>query len=123
MTDLRSQLETILNEIKKNNPNEEYLDADQLKDIFLNGFAKLMQIDIEKFYNFTIERCNDPNNLYNVKIQASLKNNMTVDCLLEHDFLLSKNIAATKSIFGEPENMELLNSQDGIAEIKNNIDD
>ena len=26
-----------------------------------------------KLYNFTIERCNDPNNLYNVKIQASLK--------------------------------------------------
>ena len=107
---LQEQLDKFLN---AQNNKEEYISAKEFKDIFLLGFARQMQIDIEQFFEFKVEDVGNGN----CNIVAKLKQSNETTCHILNEFFLKENLPQVKVMFGMPETAILEEIGDGIAEI------
>ena len=103
-----------LNEFLTNHPEKEKcISADEFKEIFLLGFARQMQIDVEQFFEFKVEDIGNGN----CNIVAKLKQNNETTCHILNEFFLKENLSQVKAMFGMPETTILEEIGDGIAEI------
>lgn len=107
-------LEQQLTDFLKNHPNKDNcISAKEFKELFLLGFAKQMQIDVEKFYDFTVI----DNGNGDCIIEAKLKNNKLINCNVLNEFFLKSNISQVKQMFGVPDYAEIKPISDGTVEI------
>lgn len=103
-----------LTEFLNNHPNKEQcISAKEFKEMFLLGFARQMQIDIEQFFNFKVEDTGNGN----CNIVATLKQNNETTCHILNEFFLKENLCQVKAMFGVPDTMTLENIGDGLAEL------
>ena len=109
---LLEQLNDFLNNKDK---KEEYISAEEFKEIFILGFAKQLQLDVEKFFNFNLIDTNDGN----CQIVATLKQNTETTCHVLNEFFLKKNLPIVKNMFGIPDVVNVHNIGTGIAELRN----
>lgn len=108
---LQEQLEQFLD---KQGDKDTYISAEEFKTIFLLGFAKQLQIEIEQFFEFTVQDVGDGN----CNIIAKLKRNNETTCHVLREFFLKENLQQVKNMFGVPETIQLEDIGDGVAEIK-----
>ena len=98
----------------KNHPSKDNcISAEEFKKIFLLGFARQMQIDVEQFFEFNVEDIGDGN----CNIIAKLKQNNEIICCVLNEFFLKENLSQVKEMFGMPEISTLKEIADGVAEI------
>ena len=103
-----------LHEFLKNHPHkDDCISVEEFKEIFLLGFAKQMQIDIEQFFEFKVEDIGQGN----CNIIANLKQNNETTCHILNEFFLKENLSQIKAMFGMPEYASLEEIGDGLAEI------
>jgi hypothetical protein len=97
-----------------NHPNkEDCISAEEFKEMFLLGFARQMQLDIEQFFEFTVEDVGNGN----CNIVAKLKQTHETTCHILNEFFLKENLPQVKAMFGMPDVAVLEEIGDGIAEI------
>ena len=107
-------LQEQLNEFLNNHPNkEECITAEEFKEMFLLGFARQMQIDIEQFFDFKVEDVGNGN----CNIIARLKQSNETTCHILNEFFLKENLFQVRAMFGMPETTILEEIGDGLAEI------
>ena len=107
---LQEQLDNFL----KNHPNKDKcISAEEFKQMFLLGFARQMQIDIEQFFEFIVEDVGNGN----CNIVAKLKQNNETTCHVLNEFFLKENLPQVKAMFGMPEITTIEEIGDGIAEV------
>ena len=107
---LQKQLDEFLN----NHPNKENcITSEEFKEMFLLGFARQMQIDIEQFFDFKVEDVGNGN----CNIIARLKQNNETTCHILNEFFLKENLSQVRAMFGMPETTILEEIGDGLAEI------
>lgn len=107
---LQDQLHEFLN---KQTNKQKYITAKQFTEIFLLGFTRQMQIDVEQFFNFEVIDMGNGN----CNIVARLKQNNETICHILNEFFLKENLSQIKQMFGVPEIANLEEIGDGIAEI------
>ena len=108
--DLQEQLAEFL----KNHPNkDECISAEEFKEMFLLGFAKQIQIDVEQFFNFEVEDIGNGN----CNIVAKLKQSNETTCHILNEFFLKENLSIVKAMFGTPDVPSIEEVGNGIAEI------
>lgn len=110
--------EQIKNFLATKDNKDSYISAKEFKDIFLLGFAKQMQIDIEQFFDFTLIDTKDGN----CQIIAHLKKDNETVCHILNEFFLKENLQLVKNMFGAPSYASVENIGDGVAEIQNKQD-
>ena len=107
---LQEQLNNFLNNL----PNkDECINAKEFKEMFLLGFARQMQLDIEQFFEFKVEDTGNGN----CNIIANLKQNNETVCHVLNEFFLKKNLSQVQAMFGTPETSVLEEIGDGVIEI------
>lgn len=103
-----------LTEFLNNHPKkDECITAEEFKQIFLLGFAKQMQIDIEQFFEFTVDDIGEGN----CNIIAKLKQTNETTCHVLNEFFLKENLSQVKTMFGIPDKAQLEEIGDGVIEI------
>ena len=108
--DLYEQLTEFLN---KQDNKDECISASEFKEVFLLGFAKQMQLNIEQFFNFKVVDVGNGD----CNIIATLKQNNETTCHILNEFFLKENYFQVKTMFGAPEEVVVEDIGDGIAEI------
>ena len=107
-------LQEQLNEFLNNHPNkDECISAEEFKEIFLLGFARQIQLDIEQFFDFKVENVGNGN----CNIVARLKQNNETTCHILNEFFLKENLFQVKTMFGAPDTAILEDIGEGLAEI------
>ena len=107
---LQEQLDEFLN---SHSNKEDYITAEEFKEIFLLGFARQMQIDIEQFFDFKVEDVGNGN----CNIIAKLKRSNETTCHILNEFFLKENLSQVRAMFGMPETTILEEIGEGLAEI------
>lgn len=107
---LQEQLIEFLN---KQNNKDECISPEEFKKMFLLGFTKQIQIDVEQFFDFTVEDMGNGN----CNIIARLKKNNETTCHILNEFFLKKNFSQVKAMFGVPDIATVEDIGDGIIEI------
>jgi len=120
--DILNQLKIVMTELAEKydfnkDENSQLMSPEQLKEIFLVGFAKQIQLDIEQFFEFDVNITDSPDEEGKIlcHIIARLKDNFETDCCLLEEFLLLKNLEYTQQMFGIPEYFDEVEVMDGIA--------
>lgn len=107
-------LQEQLTEFLNNHPNKkDCISAEEFKTMFLLGFAKQIQIDVEQFFDFKVEDTGNGN----CNIIARLKQSNETTCHILNEFFLKENLSQVKAMFGMPEVTTLEDIGDGVIEI------
>lgn len=103
-----------LSEFLNNQSNkEDYISVDEFKEMFLLGFSRQIQLDVEQFFDFKVEDVGNGN----CNIIATLKQNNETICHVLNEFFLKENFNQVKAMFGVPEEVVTEKLADGIVEM------
>lgn len=109
-----NSLENQLNDfIVKQTNKDDCITAKEFKEIFLLGFAKQMQVDVEQFFEFQLEDVGNGN----CNIIARLKKDNETTCHILNEFFLKKNLNQIKQLFGVPDIPEICTVDEGVIEL------
>lgn len=109
---LQEQLSEFLN---KQSNKDDCISAEEFKNMFLLGFARQMQIDVEQFFEFIVEDAGNGN----CNIIARLKQNNETTCHVLNEFFLKENLSQVRAMFGVPDVASIEDIGDGVIEVQN----
>lgn len=89
------------------------ISAKEFKEMFLLGFTRQMQIDVEQFFNFEVEDVGNGD----CNIISKLKQSNETTCHILNEFFLKENLSKVRDMFGIPNTVSLEEIGDGLAEI------
>ena len=107
---LQEQLDKFLN---AQSNKENYITAEEFKEIFLLGFVRQMQIDVEQFFEFKVDNIGNGH----CNIIARLKQGNETICHILNEFFLKDNLSQVKEMFGIPELGTIEEIGDGLIEL------
>ena len=103
-----------LTEFLNSHPNKERcIAAEEFKEMFLLGFVRQMQIDVEQFFEFKVDDVGNGN----CNIIARLKQDNETICHILNEFFLKENLSQVKKMFGVPETGIIKEIGDGLIEL------